>query len=66
MSNVRVAVRVRPFNKREVKNESSCIIAMDGTQTICTNPETGATKVRPNLPPSLPPASPTFPASPGK
>ena len=46
MSKVNVAVRVRPFNRREIKKESTCVIAMDGEQTICTHPETGAKKVR--------------------
>jgi len=33
MSSVKVAVRVRPFNNREVTNDSKCIIEMDGTTT---------------------------------
>ncbi|XP_046809875.1 kinesin-like protein unc-104 isoform X16 [Lucilia cuprina] len=44
MSSVKVAVRVRPFNSREISRESKCIIEMfDGTTTAITNP-----KVPPN------------------
>jgi hypothetical protein len=39
--NVRVAVRVRPFNSREVERNASCCIAMDGNKTTITDPETG-------------------------
>ncbi|XP_037888412.1 kinesin-like protein unc-104 isoform X3 [Glossina fuscipes] len=40
MSSVKVAVRVRPFNSREVGRESKCIIEMfDGTTTAITNPK---------------------------
>ena len=39
MSSVKVAVRVRPFNKREKERESKSIIQMKpGNQTIITNP----------------------------
>lgn len=34
MSSVKVAVRVRPFNSREILRESKCIIEMEG-QTTC-------------------------------
>ncbi|CAI4224627.1 unnamed protein product [Auanema sp. JU1783] len=34
MSSVKVAVRVRPFNQREMANGSKCVIEMCGTQTI--------------------------------
>ncbi|KAK0393224.1 hypothetical protein QR680_000105 [Steinernema hermaphroditum] len=33
MSSVKVAVRVRPFNSRELANESKCVIAMTGSTT---------------------------------
>ncbi|PAV79903.1 hypothetical protein WR25_24154 [Diploscapter pachys] len=33
MSSVKVAVRVRPFNQREINNGSRCIIGMNGTTT---------------------------------
>lgn len=39
MSSVKVAVRVRPFNSREVARESSCIIEMSGNTTCITNPK---------------------------
>ncbi|XP_016988775.1 kinesin-like protein unc-104 isoform X2 [Drosophila rhopaloa] len=43
MSSVKVAVRVRPFNSREIGRESKCIIEMAGATTAITNP-----KVPPN------------------
>ena len=33
MSSVKVAVRVRPFNTREINAKSKCIIAMNGKAT---------------------------------
>jgi len=39
MSSVKVAVRVRPFNNREVTRDSSCIIEMNGPSTVITNPK---------------------------
>ena len=33
MSSVKVAVRVRPFNNREISRSASCIIDMDGPKT---------------------------------
>lgn len=33
MSSVKVAVRVRPFNKRETSHSASCVISMSGQQT---------------------------------
>jgi len=33
MSSVKVAVRVRPFNNREISRACSCIIEMEGDQT---------------------------------
>lgn len=37
--NVRVAVRVRPFNSREKDANAQLCIAMSGNQTICTDPK---------------------------
>ena len=41
MSSVKVAVRVRPFNNREITRAASCIIDMNGPQTgkiyLCNN-----------------------------
>lgn len=39
MSSVKVAVRVRPFNTREILRESKCIIEMAGNMTAITNPK---------------------------
>ena len=39
MSSVKVAVRVRPFNNREVARDSECIIEMSGQTTVITNPK---------------------------
>ena len=39
--NVKVAVRVRPFNSREKERDATCIIKMNGTTTTITSPETG-------------------------
>ncbi|XP_058835346.1 kinesin-like protein unc-104 isoform X5 [Topomyia yanbarensis] len=39
MSSVKVAVRVRPFNSREIGRESKCIIEMSGNTTCITNPK---------------------------
>ncbi|XP_039953577.1 kinesin-like protein unc-104 isoform X2 [Bactrocera tryoni] len=39
MSSVKVAVRVRPFNSREIGRESKCIIQMSGATTAITNPK---------------------------
>ena len=44
MSSVKVAVRVRPFNKREIDNNSECCIKMAGKMTSITDPSTGQTK----------------------
>ena len=38
---VKVAVRVRPFNKREIKEGSKCCVKMQGPSTIIIDPETG-------------------------
>ncbi|XP_028158332.1 kinesin-like protein unc-104 isoform X2 [Ostrinia furnacalis] len=39
MSSVKVAVRVRPFNSREIARDCKCIIEMSGNTTIITNPK---------------------------
>jgi len=39
MSNVKVAVRCRPFNKREIKLETDCVINMKGSQTFLLDPK---------------------------
>ncbi|KAL8609995.1 Kinesin-like protein kif1a [Nucella lapillus] len=41
MSSVKVAVRVRPFNNRELTRDAECIIAMDNNKTTITNPKAG-------------------------
>lgn len=42
--NVKVAVRVRPFNQREKDANSKLIVAMAGNQTLITNPKTNEEK----------------------
>lgn len=39
MSSVKVAVRVRPFNSREIGRDAHCIIEMSGNTTSITNPK---------------------------
>ncbi|XP_076167995.1 kinesin family member unc-104 isoform X17 [Ptiloglossa arizonensis] len=39
MSSVKVAVRVRPFNNREISREAQCIIEMTGNTTSILNPK---------------------------
>ncbi|XP_024228096.1 kinesin-like protein unc-104 isoform X2 [Bombus impatiens] len=39
MSSVKVAVRVRPFNNREISREAQCIIEMSGNTTSILNPK---------------------------
>lgn len=39
MSSVKVAVRVRPFNTREINRDAKCIIEMGGNMTAITNPK---------------------------
>ncbi|KAK3092350.1 hypothetical protein FSP39_001728 [Pinctada imbricata] len=36
---VKVAVRVRPFNQREKNAGSKCVLSMNGSTTVITNPE---------------------------
>ncbi|XP_055077150.1 kinesin-like protein KIF1A [Periophthalmus magnuspinnatus] len=38
-ASVKVAVRVRPFNSREISRESKCIIQMSGNTTTIINPK---------------------------
>ncbi|KAI1892614.1 hypothetical protein AGOR_G00135390 [Albula goreensis] len=38
-ASVKVAVRVRPFNSREISKESKCIIQMQGNSTTILNPK---------------------------
>ncbi|XP_052820587.1 kinesin-like protein unc-104 isoform X2 [Mya arenaria] len=40
MSSVKVVVRVRPFNSREIAANSKCIIEMNGKSTTIENPKT--------------------------
>lgn len=37
--NIKVAVRVRPFNQREKDANSRLIVDMRGNQTVLTNPK---------------------------
>lgn len=41
MSSVKVAVRVRPFNSREISRDAACIIDMAGNTTTIHNPKPG-------------------------
>lgn len=43
MSSVKVAVRVRPFNTREITRDSKCIIEMSDNTTTITNPKVALT-----------------------
>ncbi len=38
MASVKVAVRVRPFNERELAMDAKCIIRMNLNKTIINNP----------------------------
>nr|DBA29749.1 TPA: hypothetical protein GDO54_005809 [Pyxicephalus adspersus] len=38
-ASVKVAVRVRPFNSREIAHDSKCVIQMQGTTTCISNPK---------------------------
>lgn len=44
MTSVKVAVRVRPFNQREISLGSNCCIKMEGDTTSITDPHSGVTK----------------------
>ena len=39
VENVKVAVRVRPFNKRETGRNAKLIVQMNGNSTTITNPD---------------------------
>lgn len=39
--NIKVVVRVRPFNRREIERNAKCIVSMKGTQTVLTPVEGG-------------------------
>ncbi|CAD6199176.1 unnamed protein product [Caenorhabditis auriculariae] len=41
MSSVKVAVRVRPFNQREIGNESKCIIGVTANTTTINGRDLG-------------------------
>ena len=43
---MKVAVRVRPFNSREVQRNAKNIVEMQGTSTRVTNPTTGQSHTR--------------------
>ncbi|OWR45479.1 kinesin 3A [Danaus plexippus plexippus] len=36
---IKVAVRVRPFNRRELELGTQCVVEMDGQQTILQYPQ---------------------------
>nr|XP_033779917.1 kinesin-like protein KIF1C isoform X2 [Geotrypetes seraphini] len=38
-ASVKVAVRVRPFNSREINRDAKCVIQMQGSSTCITNPK---------------------------
>ncbi|CAI8043563.1 Kinesin-like protein KIF13A, partial [Geodia barretti] len=44
MSKVKVAVRVRPMNKRETAMNAGCVVDMEGNQTFLTPPDGGHKK----------------------
>ncbi|XP_050411558.1 kinesin-like protein unc-104 isoform X2 [Patella vulgata] len=48
MSSVKVAVRVRPFNNREITRDAECIIDMAGDTTTITNPKAGSKERKAN------------------
>ncbi|KAL1893248.1 hypothetical protein Cpir12675_004181 [Ceratocystis pirilliformis] len=39
--NIKVVVRCRPFNRREIDRGAKCIVEMKGNQTVLTNYDTG-------------------------
>ena len=39
---IKVAVRCRPFNRREKKAETECIISMHGESTVLKGPQSAA------------------------
>lgn len=44
--NIKVVVRVRPFNSREKERAAKCIVSMKGTQTVLTPPTDSAVKAK--------------------
>jgi kinesin family protein 1 len=42
--NVRVAVRIRPFNQREKEASATLVVSMVGNQTIITKPKSNDDK----------------------
>ena len=44
IENIKVAVRVRPFNKREIARNAKRIIDVNGNSTKITNPDDGESK----------------------
>ncbi|KAJ9271641.1 hypothetical protein DTO212C5_2433 [Paecilomyces variotii] len=44
--NIKVVVRVRPFNSREVERRAKCIVQMKGNQTVLTPPPGADEKLR--------------------
>uniref|UniRef100_A0A3P8T569 Kinesin motor domain-containing protein n=2 Tax=Amphiprion TaxID=80969 RepID=A0A3P8T569_AMPPE len=43
-SNVKVAVRVRPMNRREKDLKTKCVVEMEGNQTVLYSAVTSANK----------------------
>ncbi|XP_045446228.1 kinesin-like protein KIF13B [Melitaea cinxia] len=43
---IKVAVRVRPFNRREIELGTQCVVEMEGQQTILQNPQLAHDKER--------------------
>ncbi|KAG0154633.1 hypothetical protein PDIDSM_201 [Penicillium digitatum] len=44
--NIKVVVRVRPFNSREIERGAKCIVSMEGSQTVLTPPPGAEEKSR--------------------
>ncbi|KAJ5781244.1 hypothetical protein N7457_006404 [Penicillium paradoxum] len=44
--NIKVVVRVRPFNSREIERGAKCIVSMKGSQTVLTPPPGAEEKAR--------------------
>ena len=42
-SKVKVAIRVRPFNRREIELETQCVVEVNGQQVILYNPSSSTT-----------------------
>lgn len=41
---IKIAVRVRPFNRPEMENGVQCVVEMDGQEVRLKNPESGEIK----------------------